>query len=185
MQQFSFYLGFEWQNVFTVSFSTKLLKSSVILFGFVLVFVSICGYFVCYAFYRSFNRYITDNNKNDLSGITLLIVQNGLRNFVLGVTHSILRDAQYETLLLSLFSIEVITFALFISSANNLIYEKVRSIWIYIFFTFIRMMLISTFFLDFENVDSDIIENTQTGIVLLMMLVYFGSILDGVIGLII
>ena len=61
----------------------------------------------------------------------------------------------------------------------------VYSIWIYNTLTFIRLLLISTFFMDFGNVNLDIIENIQTGIVLLMMFVYFGSIIVGVIGLII
>lgn len=183
VQQFAFFLGFEWQNAFFISFPTKLLKSSVVLFGFTVVSFSICCYFVCYAFYRKLNKYIADNNKNCLSGIALLLIQNGLRNFALGLTHSLLRDAEYEMLLLSVFSIEVISLALFVYSANNFYYKKVHSIWIYIFMTFIRLLLISTFFIDFENINESIIENTQIGIILLMIFIYFGSIIVGVIGL--
>ena len=184
IQQFVFFLGFEWREAFSFSFSTKLLKSSVVFFGFAVVSLSVCGYFVCYVFYRKLNKYIMDNNKNCISGIFFLLVQNGLRNLVLGMAHSLLRDAEYETLLSSLLSIELISLALFICSANNLIYDKVYSIWIYIFMTIIRLMLISTFFLDFNNTDWSIIENTQTGIILLMVFFYFGSIVVGVVGLI-
>lgn len=185
VQQFAFFLGFEWREAFSFSFSTKLLKSSVVFFGFAVISLSVCGYFVCYAFYRRLNKYIMDNNKNSISGIFFLLIQNGLRNLVLGMAHSLLRDADYEMLLSSLLSIELISYALFIYSANNLNYEKVYSIWIYIFRTFVRLLLILTFFLDSGNVDLNVIENTQTGIVLLMMLVYFVSIIVGVVGLII
>lgn len=49
--------------------------------------------------------------------------------------------------------------------------------------TIIRLLLISTFFLDFENVNEVIIESTQISIVLLMMFIYIGSIIIGVISL--
>ena len=185
VQQFAFFLGFEWREAFSISFSTKLLKSSIVFFGFAVVSLSVCGYFICYAFYRKLNKYIMENNKNCLSGIFFLLIQNGLRNLVLEMAHSLLRDKDYGMLLSTLLSIEAVCFGLFIYSANNLNYEKVYPIWIYTFMTFIRMQLILTFFLDFRSVNSEIIENSQTGIMLLMMLVYFGSIIIGVVGLII
>ena len=92
------------------------------MFGFAVVSLSVCGYFVCYAVYKRLNKYLTDNNKNTISGIVFLLIQNGLRNLVLGMTHSLLRDAEYETLLWSLYSIEVVYYALFIYSAKNLHY---------------------------------------------------------------
>lgn len=122
IQQFSFYLCYEWRLSFFDTFSHKLLKSSVIMFGFVVVCLSSCGYILGYAIYKRLNKYLMDNNKNRVSGIFFLLIQNGLRNLVLGMAHSLLRDANYETLLASLYLIEVISLMVFIISANNLGY---------------------------------------------------------------
>ena len=51
--------------------------------------------------------------------------------------------------------------------------------------TFIRLLLIATFLLGVENADSEIIENTQTGILISMIFLYSGSVIVGVIGIII
>ena len=51
--------------------------------------------------------------------------------------------------------------------------------------TFIRLLLIATFLLDVENADSEIIENTQTMILISMIFLYSGSVIVGVIGIII
>lgn len=51
--------------------------------------------------------------------------------------------------------------------------------------TFIRLLLIATFLLGVENADSEIIENTQTGILISMIFLYSGSVIVGVISIII
>jgi hypothetical protein len=51
--------------------------------------------------------------------------------------------------------------------------------------TFIRLLLIATFLLGVENADSEIIENTQTMILISMIFLYSGSVIVGVIGIII
>ncbi len=122
VQQFAFFLGFEWRVAFAPSFPTKLLKSSILLFGFALVCFSTIGYFLCYAVYKRLNKHFVDKNKNNLSGVTLLVIQNGVRNFVLGMTHSLLRGADYDRLLWSLILIEAVSLLVFICSANNLNY---------------------------------------------------------------
>ena len=51
--------------------------------------------------------------------------------------------------------------------------------------TFIRLLLIATFLMDVENADSEIIENTQTGIMISIIFLYSDSVIVGVIGIII
>lgn len=82
------------------SFSTKLLKSSVIIFGFTVISLSVCGYFVCYAFYRKLNRYITDNNKNrDLFALHLKwIAKFYLRSYSFSSKRCWVRNAAFIAL---------------------------------------------------------------------------------------
>lgn len=40
-----------------------------------------------------------------------------------------------------------------------------------------------TFFLDVNNVNLSVLENTQIGIIILMMLIYCGAVIIGVLGL--
>jgi hypothetical protein len=95
VQQFSFYLTAEMRAVFAFAWSHKLIKAFVVLFGFSLLLFSVCGYIISFTFYHKLNRYFSDNNKNNLSGNSFLILQNGLRNVILGVLHSMLRVIPY------------------------------------------------------------------------------------------
>jgi hypothetical protein len=99
VQQFTFYEVNEWKNVFVFSLGSKMIKIHTILFGFVLTLISACLMFLSYGFYVRLNKHVMDNNKNYLMGHLFFILQFGLRNFIYGILHSILRPFPYYHML--------------------------------------------------------------------------------------
>ena len=99
VQQFTFYEVNEWKNVFVFSLGSKMIKIHTILFGFVLTLISVCLMFLSYGFYAQLNKHVMDNNKNYLMGHLFFILQFGLRNFIYGILHSILRPFPYYHML--------------------------------------------------------------------------------------
>ena len=71
------------------------MKTLTILFGFVLIIVSVGFFFMTYFFYKKVNDYLMDNNKNVFQGQLMLTLQFGFRNLYLGMLHSILRPLGY------------------------------------------------------------------------------------------
>jgi hypothetical protein len=105
VQQFAFYLTAEWRNTFFFSLGDRWLKAGVVWFGFLLVVVSVGGFLIAYGTYRKLNKYLVDNNRNNFKGNVYILLQNGLRNLLLGMLHSILRSLPYEAMLSILFSV--------------------------------------------------------------------------------
>lgn len=95
VQQLAFYLVTDWKNMFSFGIGSKLLKSYCVLFGFGVVLCSASLYFISYHLYARLNKHLTENNTNDLKGILMLVCQSGLKNLILGISHSILRGLQY------------------------------------------------------------------------------------------
>lgn len=91
IQQFAFYQATDWKNMFFFDISSKMIKLQTILFGLILVVISSVLYFLSYSFYLKPNKYIMDNNKNNILGQGSLIIQFGLRNCFLGILNSYLR----------------------------------------------------------------------------------------------
>ena len=148
VQQFSFYLTTELKTVFAFECGNKYVKVIIFFICYCLFIFSVCGYIIGLSFYKRLNRYFTDNNKNILHGNWFLILQTGIRNMMLGVTHSLFRNGQYSVLISSLLMIEGIFFIIFLLGISYKVYIEDKTIWIYIIFTFLRMLLISTFCLD-------------------------------------
>ena len=95
IQQFTFYMVNEWKNSMSFDTSTKVFKIITILFGFMVVVLSIGIYFKSYSYYCRLNRFMMDNNKNYLLGQAALLLQFGIKNIVLGFTNSLLRVWPY------------------------------------------------------------------------------------------
>ena len=148
VQQFSFYLAPELKTVFAFEWLNKCCKVFIVFIGYCLLIFSVSGYIIGLSFYKKLNRYFTDNNKNILHGNWILILQNGIRNMMLGITHSLFRNSHYSVLINSLLVIEGIFFIIILLGISDKIYIENKKIWIYILFTILRMLLISTFFID-------------------------------------
>jgi hypothetical protein len=149
VQQFAFYLTSEWRNVFYFSFGDLCLKAGIVWFGFLLVTVSVGGFFMTFGTYCKLNRHLIDNNRNNLHGNTFILLQYGFRNLLIGILHSILRYLPYFTMLSILISVELLFLTFFILSITLMTYRALNSIWIYLLLSFIRILLIFTFFFDY------------------------------------
>ena len=115
IQQFTFYLFAEIKNILFFSFSHKILMTITLFFGFIVIILSFGGYLVGLLMYRKLNRSLTDNNRNSMRGNTELLLQNCMRNFLLGVVHSLLRYADSKHLIISIvLIIEVVFQGLFV-----------------------------------------------------------------------
>lgn len=91
IQQLAFYLVTDWKNMFTLGIGSKWLKIYSVFFGFGMVLLSTSLYFISYLLYSRLNKHLTDNNRNDVLGISMLVCQGGLKNLTLGILHSLLR----------------------------------------------------------------------------------------------
>jgi len=99
IQQFSFYMASEWLHLFHFNLAQKISKMIIILFGFLLIMLSVAFYFICYSTYKKLNRILMDNNRNRLSGVFFLTLQVFFRNFYLGFLNSFLRITNYYTMM--------------------------------------------------------------------------------------
>lgn len=150
----------------------KLLKTIILFFGFVLVAVSIGGFLVALSWYRKLNKYLVDNNKNHLGGVIFLLLQYGARNFLFGMLHSVLRPLPYQTMITILLMVELLLFLTFIVSLSMKIYNKISFMWLYILISFIRILIIFSLAVDYEQINQSIIESIQCTLLVLMLLVY-------------
>lgn len=151
IQQFVFYQTSEWKNIFFFSMGNKILKSFILFFGFVLVAVSTGGILLIFGFYRKLNKYLMDNNKNHLSGVIFLLIQYGLRNFLFGMLHSVLRPLPYQTMVTILLLLESLLLLTFIVSLSIKVYKTSIIMWFYILISFIRILLIFSLAVDYEQ----------------------------------
>lgn len=181
IQQFAFYTASEWKNTFFFLLGDKCVKIFTIYFGFILVMVSVGGFLMAFAYYGKLNKYLVDNNKNSFAGVFFLLLQYGLRNFVLGVLHSILRPLPYPTMLKFLLTVELFFALVFILSFSLNIYKFAKFMWLYLLISFVRILLISTLALDYEYTNYEIIENTQCTLLVIMLLIYLLATLTVVV----
>lgn len=172
IQQFTFYAASEWKNIFFFSIDNKFLKTIILFFGFVLVAVSIGGFLVALSWYRKLNKYLMDNNKNHLGGVIFLLLQYGVRSFLFGMLHSVLRPLPYQTMITILLMLELLLFLTFIVSLSIKIYNKISFMWLIILISFIRILIIFSLAVDHEQINQSIIEDIQCTLLVLMMLVY-------------
>lgn len=172
IQQFTFYSTSEWKNTFFFSVGDKCIKTFTVFFGFILVIISIGGFLVAFGLYGKLNKYLVDNNKNNLKGVFFILLQYGLRNFIFGILHSILRSLPYPTMIVILLSTELLFALLFVLSFTLKIYKMASFMWFYVLITFIRILLIFTLAIDYEHINFDIIESLQCTLLVLMLFVY-------------
>jgi hypothetical protein len=156
IQQFTFYMVNEWKNTMSFDFKTKIFKILSIIFGFIVIFLSIGIYYKSYSFYCRLNRFMMDNNKNYLFGQTGLMLQFGIKNIVLGFANSLLRVWPYNQMVLLIICIEILFFVLLSCSIPFKIYKNNTKIWIYLCLNLNKICLLITLSMDNGNI------NTQT-----------------------
>lgn len=153
IQQFAFYTTSEWKNTFFFLLGDKWAKIFTLYFGFSLVIVSVGGFLMAFAYYGKLNKYLVDNNRNNFAGVFFLMLQYGLRNLIFGMLHSILRPLPYLAMLKILILAEFLfTLALIISFTLN-IYKYAKFMWFYVLISFLRILLISTLAVDYEEIN--------------------------------
>jgi hypothetical protein len=157
VQQLTFYLAAEWRHAVTFTVCQRGIKTMVLLFGFTVVFASIGSGFVMRSAYGRLNRLLTDNNRNNIRGITIILLQSGVRNFVLGLVHSFSRALPYEKMLSLLLCFEVIFATIFIAAIPLRAYRTLYPVWMGLYLTFARIFLIGTLFFDYFNIGASLL----------------------------
>lgn len=177
IQQFTFYMAAEWRQVFFFETSQKMLKFLIFAFGFVLSVVSFGSFFFFLSLYRKLNRYLLDNNKNMLLGVSLYLFQNYIRNFILGLLNSYLRYLPYQMMVQLLVSVELIFGVLFLAFLDSRVFISKTKVWIYLVLNLQKMLLLITFFLDYENTDNPLIDSVQQYIIMFFIVAFgFGMV---------
>lgn len=172
VQQFAFYTAAEWRSAFFFSFGDRCAKAFAVGFGFVLVAVSVGGLLVAFAHYRRLNRYLVDNNRNSLAGVSFLLLQHGLRNLLFGALHSLLRPLPYRTMIAVLLSAELLFVLLFALSIALRVYRRASFMWLSLVISLIRMLLVATFLIDYGAVNEHLVESVQCSLIVFMLLAY-------------
>ena len=113
-----------------------------------------------------------EGTRNNLHGTIIILLQNGLRNFLLGIFHSNLRHLPYETMMSFLLSIEVLFVSFFVAAVSLRVYRTLLSVWVGLYLTFARIILIGTLYFDYVNVGDILIETIQSSIIIGMLGVY-------------
>ena len=158
VQQFSFYLTPELKTVFAFELINKYVKVFIIFVGYCLFIFTVCGYVIGLSFYKKLNHYFTDNNKNILHGNWILILQNGIRNMMLGLTHSLFGNGDYSILISILLIIESIFLVIFLLGISYKVYIENKIIWIYNMITLLRILLIFAFYMDRKCINYTVFE---------------------------
>jgi hypothetical protein len=147
-------------------------KTTVFLFGFILVVAAVGGAFVMLAAYGRLNRHLLENSRNTLRGNTFLLLQSGVRNLILGVLHSALRSLPYATMLSILLCAEVIFCSAFVAAVPLGIYRTLHCVWAYLWLSLVRILLIATLFFDYADVGNVLIETVQCALIVVMLIIY-------------
>lgn len=172
IQLFAFYSAAEWRSAFFFSLGDKCMKAFAIGFGFTLVAVSIGGFLIAFGMYGRLNKYLVDNNRNCLRGVGFLLLQSGLRNFIFGVLHSVLRPLPYTVTIAVLLSAELLFALLFVLSLTLGIYKRSSFMWFYVIISLLRILLIATLAADYQQIDYDVIENIQCTLLVIILVIY-------------
>jgi hypothetical protein len=109
-----------------------------------------------------------------LLGVSLYLLQNYIRNFILGVLNSYLRFLPYQTMVKLLVSVELIFGILFLAFLDSRVFISKAKVWIYLILNLQKMLLLITFFLDYENTENPLIDSVQLYIIM-FFIVAFGS----------
>lgn len=132
-------------------------KTAIFLFGFVTVIAAVGYAFILHSLYGRLNYYLTDNNRNNIHGNSILLLQSGLRNFILGVFHSTLRPLPYTAMLSLLLCVEITFAAVFVLGVPLNAYRSLHCVWIFLWLTLLRLLLISSLFFDYGDVGNSLI----------------------------
>ena len=179
IQQFAFYLVFEWENVFFFDFSNKIMKTFAILFGFLVLMVSTGFFFMTYVVYKRLNRYFMDNNINQFKGQLMLILQFGLKNFCFGILHSSTRSLSYKLGLTIILGGELLFMLLLAKMITQNIYKSRLRILAFFLQNIVKIVLIFTFYADYGSLNSPSIEAAQEYTIKALIFAYlFGFIVE-------
>jgi hypothetical protein len=172
IQQFTFYLTSEWGHSAVFALWQRCIKTAIFLFGFVMVILAVGGAFILRTIYGRLNRHLADNNRNNLHGSVVILLQSGLRNIILGILHSTLRTLPYEKMLSLLLCVETFFVIIFIMFVPLRAYRSLHPVWTGFLLSFIRIILIGTLFFDYEDLGNALVQTAQCVIIIGMLGVY-------------
>ncbi len=87
VEPLTYYFISDCTTLFALNSKMMLFNFLVILLFFCFIITIFCGYFALKLYYKKNARFLLDNCKNNVSGISFKIVHFGLFNFALGVAH--------------------------------------------------------------------------------------------------
>ena len=116
--------------------------------------VSCCLFLTTYSYYKELNSYLMDNNKNEIKGHVMLVVQFGIRNFYYGVFHYFTRYLEYRIGMGILIGSELIFVILLCCAIKKRVYKSDKKIWIFVVQNFIKMLMFLTLLADYENLNN-------------------------------
>lgn len=173
IQQLIFYLSREWISIFSFTFPQKILKLTIIYYGFALIFASCSAYYLFHWFYKTKVKIVIEDFRNNTAGIFHLTVEFGLKNICFGATHFFGRFVSYFTLISILLVGEVIMLV----SILFFRYKFTKSLcimWLEMLLSLLRICFIVTLIID--NIRS---EDCQFILIALMIAVFILGIVVG------
>jgi hypothetical protein len=179
IQEFAFYQATDWKHMFSTSALQKVIKVQIICFGFLLLVVSTALYFLARSFYARLSRHVMDNNRSGIAGMAALTLQTGVKNYCLGVLHSVLREAGYERMLWSLLGCEAVFLLCFMVMLMAGVYRRALKMWVYVLLNLVKMLLMTTLLVDYQFLNIPTIESTQLALIVAELVLFaFGVSLE-------
>lgn len=86
-----------------------------------------------------------------MKGQTLFILQSGFKSLYFGVMHSLLRSLPYNLMLSILLVNELGFFCIFTAAIVNKSYKSVLKMWVFTVLNFLKILQMTTLYLDYEN----------------------------------
>lgn len=130
---------------------------------FIFIFLSFSLYFLIKLAYNKNSLILFDRCKNNIQGCFFMLLQNGLRNFCLGISHLFVSDDKFDKILILSFveSAFIILLTRFLFSNKIIFYDKLL-VWNSILISFEQILLNFTFvFLIHSNDSNILIEEVQ------------------------
>ena len=113
-----------------------------------------------------------DNNKNEIKGHVMLVVQFGIRNFYYGVFHYFIRYLEYRIGMGILIGSELIFVILLCCAIKKRVYKSDIKILVFVVQNFIKMLMFLTLFADYENLNNQMIEEIQFYLIMISIFVF-------------
>lgn len=167
----------EWISIFTFAFPQKILKITIIYYGFVLIFASCSVYYLFRWFYKSKAKVLIEDFKNNAAGIFYVTVEFGLKNIFFGSVHFLGRSFPYFALISILLTGEltILLLMIFFGSKSS---KCLCKMWLGVALTLLRMSFIVTLIFDYQNSNIQI-EDCQFILIVLMISIFVLGIVVG------